>query len=478
MSRKMPGGTKSALMFHVFQSDGKKNLLLKANNQEIFMKWTTAISKAGATIKDSPAFVAELSDPQFTLVPIGGSGVGKSTLCNLLMGSMWVDKTGCAVGYEDSLFKTSAGVNSQTTAEDTVVVLRQWCGGRTIFAVMDTPGIFDVAGTTADAKNISAVVKKLQHHQKVECFVLVLNAAESRFSTQQAQVIELFDRILSSESAGSFLEHAVIVINQARRPHFANEQQTKKDYVGKIRDSLRALKMQEKEEWRAALFEQCNGSTTSMYDNDALFTRLESRCVLFPAFDAQFSYRMAQQALKQMLEYTLQLVERGSFDCTAVRTANTKEQELEKRLQEKEDKISEMQDKMDEMQEREAKLDMKQAGVAELIAEAKGLGLDTSKFEEYIEAQAEEAAEEEEVVEEENVEEEEEGAEAEEAKAKEEEAKAEAEVAEEEEEKEEEKVEEEKEEQQEHKAQFEVVDGVASFLCSIKPQLSKVYACL
>jgi hypothetical protein len=60
-------------------------------------------------------------------------------------------------------------------------------------------------------------------HQKVECFALVLNAAESRFSPQQAQVIEVFDQILSSEGTGSFLKHAVVVINRTEKKHFENE---------------------------------------------------------------------------------------------------------------------------------------------------------------------------------------------------------------------------------------------------------------
>ena len=74
------------------------------------------------------------------------------------------------------------------------------------------------------------------------------------------------------------------MINRAEKKHFENEQQTKADYVGKIRDSLRALKTQEKDKM-TALVEKCNGSKTSMYDDDALFKRLESRCVLFPGFD-------------------------------------------------------------------------------------------------------------------------------------------------------------------------------------------------
>jgi hypothetical protein len=142
-------GTNAPAVGHKFtflirHGDGKE-LLLQANNREIFCTWTGAIANAGAAFTDPGEFDTTLHDPQFTLVPVGGSGVGKSTFVNFITGSMWImESNGFAIGYEDALFKTSSGVESMTTADDMKVVRRQWCGRGDVFNIMDTPGAFDV----------------------------------------------------------------------------------------------------------------------------------------------------------------------------------------------------------------------------------------------------------------------------------------------------------------------------------------------
>jgi hypothetical protein len=75
-SANMPVATSanSMYMFRVCQQDGKKEAILQANSHQIFTAWTEAIEKAGAKAADTRPFKAELRDPQFTIVPIGGSG--------------------------------------------------------------------------------------------------------------------------------------------------------------------------------------------------------------------------------------------------------------------------------------------------------------------------------------------------------------------------------------------------------------------
>ena len=78
--------------------------------------WIKALIKEGAVIQDSQeGFEEELSGPVFTLVPLGGSGVGKSTLSNLLSGAMAIDEQGGLYGYEDQMFAMSSGSTSMTT---------------------------------------------------------------------------------------------------------------------------------------------------------------------------------------------------------------------------------------------------------------------------------------------------------------------------------------------------------------------------
>jgi hypothetical protein len=381
--------------FLIRHGNGKK-LLLQANNHEIFCAWTNAIANAGATCADSGKFETALHAPQFTLVPIGGSGVGKSTFVNFIIGSMWIkESNGFAIGYEDALFKTSSGCESMTTADDAKLVRRQWCGRGDVFNIMDTPGVFDVGGAVADTKNIGAVVEKLQELGEVDCFALVLNAAESRFSPQQAETIVVFDRILSSESAGSFLDHTVVVLNQARRAQFADERKTKSEYVKMIQASLRELESQQLKDGVEALVDQHRGKR-NMYDDDELFSRLESRCVLFPCFEMSFTYKKASAALKLLLEHTKALAKAKRFDCSAVKTAETRTQELQKELADRDkalahrdkaladrdEQIRSLTSKMEELQQREKQLDEKQAAVKKLLEEAESKGADTSALQE------------------------------------------------------------------------------------------------
>jgi hypothetical protein len=165
------------------------------------------------------------------------------------------------------MFKTSKGVKSMTTGDDAVMLLREWGGlSRIVFAVMDTPGLIDSGGQKADTTNIRSIVKKLKAQQKVNCFMLLLNAAENRFSPQQAQVVEVLDRILSSASAGSFLEHTVIILNQARSDHFDDEEGTKEEYVNMIRENLRE-RHEQGDEMQQLVDESTSGGV-GLYEDD------------------------------------------------------------------------------------------------------------------------------------------------------------------------------------------------------------------
>jgi hypothetical protein len=296
--------------FRVRQQDGKKDVVLQANNHKIFTGWTEAIEKAGATVADSRPFEAKLRNPQFTIVPIGGSGVGKSTFCNLISGAQWLAKNGFLQGYEDAMFETSKGVKSRTMTDDAVMLLREWCGlSRVVFAVMDTPSLWDGGGLPDS--NFRSIVKKLKAQQRVNCFVLLLNAASNRFSPQEAQVMEVLDRILTSENAGSFLEHTVIILNRAGSGHFQNEQRTKEEYVRMIQ-----ARMREQHESRDEMQQLVDEIThkASVYEDESLFDGLRQRTFLFPGFNARNTYTKAKKALTEVLACVSAM---ETFDCAA-----------------------------------------------------------------------------------------------------------------------------------------------------------------
>jgi hypothetical protein len=197
----------------------KRGWLLACNSSWLAKGWVQKIVAAGATTKgattkqDSENAIQKrftLSDQLFTVVPIG---VGKSTLCNILSGSMWLTQSGHCIGYEDPLFKISGSTNSQTKADDATMVLREWCGSADkVFKVMDTPGLIDSEGNDADSANIEAIVAKLKEEKRVHCFFLVIKTG--RFCAEQGQIIAVLDKMLSSANAGSFLQHTIVLINQ------------------------------------------------------------------------------------------------------------------------------------------------------------------------------------------------------------------------------------------------------------------------
>ena len=82
----------------------------------------------------------------------------------------------------------------------------------------------------------------------------------------EGQVVEVLDRILSSASAGSFLEHTVIILNQARSDHFDDEEGTKEEYVNMIRENLRE-RHEQGDEMQQLVDESTSGGV-GLYEDD------------------------------------------------------------------------------------------------------------------------------------------------------------------------------------------------------------------
>jgi hypothetical protein len=313
----------AAIEQHVFSISQKapsgdasmKKCLLQTNDHGALMGWVSALVKAGATIRDSKKFESELRGPPlFTLVPIGSSGVGKSTMCNVLTGAMWIDGAeGELVGYEDELFAMSGGLESKAMGDDAKMLLRSWCGGSPVFKIMDTPGMMETDGIKADRRNIKAIVEKLKLHTQVHAFMLVLNAANVRFTPEEAQAIEVLDKILSSPEAGSFLRNTIIVLNRAHKA--AYEGVLAAEMVNKLKASLqRAKENVDDEDGELSLEAEYSAGMQAEYADESLWTGLLERTVLMPQMGvAGFTKPKADRALKQILALAKEL---PPFDCS------------------------------------------------------------------------------------------------------------------------------------------------------------------
>ena len=159
----------------------------------------------------------------------------------------------------------------------------------------------------------------------VHAFMLVLNAANVRFTPQEAQVIEVLDKILSSPER-SFLRNVIIVLNRADKAAYEGARAAA--VVNKIKASLqlqRAKASIDDEDGELGLEAVATEHDTGMqaeYADESLWTGLLERTVLMPQlFIAKFTKPKADSALKTILALAKDL---PPFDCTGVKEARTK----------------------------------------------------------------------------------------------------------------------------------------------------------
>ena len=126
---------------------------------------------------------------QHSLVVIGATGTGKSTLCNILAGRKHDD---------DSLFPVSGDMSSctnKTTAKDL-----HWRGIRNDlpFTLVDTPGLNDPT-PGKDSLNIAEMAEELKKMKHVNVFLIVFNGSNPRFDHSLIAMIKIFQGMFGSE---------------------------------------------------------------------------------------------------------------------------------------------------------------------------------------------------------------------------------------------------------------------------------------
>ena len=148
----------------------------------------------------------------YKVVILGSTGVGKSSMLNML------------AGREDA-FKVGEGAMSETslaTAQD-----HRFLGRPDAIQVrlVDTQGLSDSGGDAKDLQHVKNMVEEIKKQEYVDLFVICFDGPSPRFSSYAQSTVTLFNQIFPD-----FLQHAVLVFNKWQLPDPARMDALRNEY--------------------------------------------------------------------------------------------------------------------------------------------------------------------------------------------------------------------------------------------------------
>jgi len=141
--------------------------------------------------------------PSPRVVILGATGVGKSSLANVLLGRPRNYQGG---DFQSGCFKVQAGLESVTkkTCADRGYWLGEYAKGES-FTVIDTPGFGDKLNQTE--KTIEDLVETLRDDVKyVHVFIIAFKEEDNRMTQSLKSMLKLFERMFGS----AFWENAIL----------------------------------------------------------------------------------------------------------------------------------------------------------------------------------------------------------------------------------------------------------------------------
>merc|ERR1719450_1112559 len=161
--------------------------------------------------------------PSPRIVILGATGVGKSSLANVLLGR---DKNYEGDGFRNGCFRVSTGLDSIT--KDTCADHGYWMGDPDMqrFTVIDTPGFGDKL--VEEEKTIENLVTTLRDQIKyVHVFIIAFKQTDNRMTNSLRSMISLFEKMFGKKFWDNAIleathwnhgEDALRIRNESRRP--------------------------------------------------------------------------------------------------------------------------------------------------------------------------------------------------------------------------------------------------------------------
>jgi len=149
-----------------------------------------------------PSYNNEDRYPSPRIVILGATGVGKSSLANVLVGR---DKNYNGRSFNNGCFKVSTGLDSIT--KRTCADQGYWLGNTTgqLFTVIDTPGFGDQL--VEEEKTIENLVTTLRDQIKyVHVFIIAFKQTDNRMTNSLRSMISLFEKMFGNR----FWENAIL----------------------------------------------------------------------------------------------------------------------------------------------------------------------------------------------------------------------------------------------------------------------------
>ena len=155
------------------------------------------------------------SERIYNVVVLGNTGVGKSSLLNMLAGCEYAFRVGDGAMSETSL--ATAQVHRFLGRADGVQL-----------RLIDTQGLSDSSGDQKDMENLKNMVEAIRQQGHIDLFIVCFEGPAPRFSHYAQSMVSLFSQIF-----GDFLQHSVLVFNKWTRwtsSEFARLEALRADY--------------------------------------------------------------------------------------------------------------------------------------------------------------------------------------------------------------------------------------------------------